>query len=174
MYDIGDEDLARNYDPKKVAANSRTAKLPEVDGLNIEAVLKRVSKERAPKAGNLYAFKFVVTKSNNELVPVGGTYSHAFFPGKSDVDNNMFWEKVTPLLMAVTGETNVLTFNAAEKLGELMAICKDENITLDLGFRQTRELEECRPGKDGIVKHKNADGTPKKFPRDVFLPASAG
>jgi hypothetical protein len=182
MYDIGDDDLAKSYDPKKVAAGTRTPKLPDVE-VQYDAILKRVSKQRAPKAGNLYEFKFQITRSSSELVPEGATYTLAYFPGSSDVDFNMFWEKVTPLLMAVNGATNVVTFNAAEALGELMGLSKGtpatatapavEGVDLDLAFRGQRALEPCKPNKEGVIKHKNADGSPKIFPRDTFLVASA-
>lgn len=175
MYDIGDDDLAKSYDPKKVAANARTPKVPDVE-VAYEADLLRVVKDKAPKAGKLYAFKFRITKSNSELVPEGAVYSTAFFPGASDVDNAMFWERVTPLLMAVFGETNVLTFNAADKLGELLHLSKPEVSSDDLGlaFRCNQVLEPCRADKKtGVVKHTNADGTPKKFPRCTYLPAVA-
>ncbi|MES2384557.1 MAG: hypothetical protein V4593_08405 [Pseudomonadota bacterium] len=174
MYDIGDDDLARSYDPKKVAANFRTPKLPDVE-CNLDCVLQRVKKDRAPKAGNLYEFKFKVIKSNTESIQEDASYTLAYFPGSSDVDFNMFWERVTGILMAAAGATNVLTFNAAEQLGEFISLCKaDESLELGLGFRLNRVLEACRPDKKtGVVKHTNADGTPKKFPRDGFLPASA-
>lgn len=167
MYDIGDPDLAKSYDPKKVAGNIRNPKLPDVE-VAYEADLLSVVKDKAPKAGKLYAFKFRVTKSNSELVPAGGVYSVAFFPGASDVDNGMFWDKVTPLLMAVFGETNVVTFVAPEKLGELLSLSTGGE-ELGLKFRCTQTLEECRPDKKtGEIKHKNADGTPKKFPRTNY------
>ena len=167
--------MAASYDPKKVAANARTPRLPDVE-VNYSAELLRVVKDKAPKAGKLYAFKFRVTASNSELVPEGAVYSTAFFPGASEVDNAMFWERVTPLLMAVFGETNVLTFNAADKLGELLHLSKPEVSAddLGLGFRCNQTLEPCRPDKKtGEVKHKNADGTPKKFPRTAYLPAAS-
>lgn len=168
MYEGIDEDLAGSYDAKKIAANQRTPKLPDVE-VNYEAELLRVVKDKSPKAGKFYAFKFRVTKSNNELVPESAVYSTRFYPGASDVDFAMFWERITPLLMAVFGEGNVLKFNAAEKLGELLSICGASDEDLNLAFGCTRTLEPCRPDKKtGEVKHKNEDGTPKKFPRDNY------
>ena len=173
MYDIGDEDLARNYDPKKIASRTRVPKFPATDG-SFECLLKRVKKDRSPNAGNLYEFKFTVTKSTSELVISGGTYTFAFFPGASDVQNEIFWRNVTPLLMAVKGEKDILSFNAADALGELMGICKDdESLELDLGFRVQCKLEPCAADKKtGAIKHKNEDGSPKIFRRDEFYAAA--
>lgn len=176
MYDIGDEDLARSYDPKKVAKSVRTPKLPDVDG-QFDCVLKRVKKDRAPNAGNLYEFKFEITKSSTELVTVGGTYTVAFFPGASEVKNSIFWEKLTPFMMAVAGCTNIYEFNAAEQLAELKKMCDDDsNLELGLAFRLTRKLEPARKDKKtGAYKpnHVNADGTPKIFANDAYFVASA-
>jgi hypothetical protein len=177
MYDIGDEDLAKSYDPKKVAKSVRTPKLPDVDAPNLECLLKRVKKDRAPNAGNLYEFKFQVVKSSTELVTEGGTYTVAFFPGASDVKNSIFWEKITPFLMAVAGCTNIYAFNAAEQLAELKGLCdKDENLELDLPFRMSRKIEPARINKKTgqyDPKHVNADGTPKKYPNDSYFVAAA-
>lgn len=176
MYDIGDEDLAKSYNQAAVAKSARTPKLPDVDG-QFECVLKRVKKDRAPNAGNLYEFKFEVTKSSTELVTVGGTYTVAFFPGASDVKNAIFWEKITPILMAVRGETNIYTFNAAEALGEFKKMCDDApDLELGLPFRMARKLEEARKDKKTgqyNPKHLNADGTPKKYANDTYFVASA-
>jgi hypothetical protein len=170
VYDIGDEDLAKSFNPQKVQQNSRTPKVPTVV-VNYSADLISVVKDKSPKAGKFYAFKFAITKSNNELVPEGAVYREAFYPGASEVDNAMFWDRVTPLLMAVFGETNVLKFDAVNKLGELLSLSKETD-SLGLGFRCNRITEEARPDKQtGIVKHKNPDGTPKVFPRDTFIGA---
>jgi hypothetical protein len=178
MYDI-DPNLAANYDQKKVAAGARGNKLPEAAG-TFDALLKTVRKTRTPRAGDVYEFKFEVTKSNSESVCVGAQYTLAFFPGNGDVDQAMFWETITPLLMAVTGETNIVTFNSLEQLGTLTGACKPDPKTpnvqpepLDLGFRIVRALEPCKPNKDGVIKHKNPDGSAKIFPRDTFVVAAA-
>jgi len=171
MYDI-DEDLAKNFNAKKVAKNVRVPEVPTVE-VQFSANLISAEKSKSPKGHKLYEFKFRVTKSNNELVPVDATYRQAFFPGACDVDNEIFWDKVTPLLMSVFGETNILTFDSVNKLGELTALSKATD-DLGLGFRCHRRVEPCRPDKvTGVVKHKNPDGTPKLFPRDNFLPAAA-
>lgn len=176
MYDIGDDDLAKSYDAKKVAGKLQLPKLPKVD-VQYDADLLRVTKEVTPIAGKQYVFKFKVIKSNNEIVPEEAIYKHVFYPGNgSEVDSQKFWGKITPLLMAVFGETDALTFNAVDKLGELMSLSKG---TEDLGlrFRGTRVLQDVRPDK-ATGKYKpddlEADGkTPKKFPRDTYLGAAA-
>lgn len=174
MYEGIDEDLARNYDPKKVAEKSRNPKFPLTE-VSYTALLKRVKKERSPKIGTLYEFKFQVMDSNSELVVKGANYTLAFFPGASDMSNAMFWENISPILMAIKGETALTTFNAAEALGELLSICKqDDSIELDLPFRGQRTPEPARINKEtGKYKpnHLEADGvTPKKFARDQFFP----
>lgn len=174
MYDIGDEDLANSYDPKKIAKGIRTPKLPDVDG-QFECLLKRVKKDRGPNIGNLYEFKFEVTKSSTELVTEGGIYTVAFFPGASEVKNNIFWEKLTPFMMAVAGATNVYEFNTAEQLAELKGLCdKDTNLELDLAFRMSRKQEPARKDKKTNQykpNHVNADGTPKIFSNDSYAVA---
>lgn len=171
MYDIGDDDLAKSYDAKKVAKNQRTPKLPNVE-VNYEADLLGVTKDKSPVAGKFYEFKFRVTKSNNELVPDGAVYSTRFYPGASDVSYDMFWEKVTPLLMAVFHEGNVQKFLAAERLGELLKLTADcDGAELGLKFGCRRVLEDARKDKKtGEYKpeHLNGDGTPKKFSRDHY------
>lgn len=173
MYDIGDEDLAKAYDPKKVAEKSRNPKFPSVEG-QFKHNLLRVEKKRAPKKGNLYEFRFENVEGNNELVLKGAQYTLAYFPGASDVNYEQFWRNVTPILMAVKDETNVAAFNAAEALGELLSLCKDGGPELALGlpFRHNATLEPCKADKDGVIKHKNPDGSPKIFRRDEFHPAA--
>lgn len=177
MYDLGDKDLENSYDPKKSGKKfARTPALPKTD-LAITGLLKRVKKDRYPQAGNVYQFRFQVTKSNVDSVLEGAIYQTDFYPGGSDVDFEIFWSNVTPFLMAVKGEQNIGTFNAKEALGELKSICDgDENIELDLPFRMVRRMEEAKKDKKtGVYKanHLNADGTPKWFPRDEYVVAQA-
>ncbi len=170
MYDDIDEDLQKAYNPANIAKNQRNNKFPEVDA-ETSADLLKVVKVKTRK-GTLYEFKFAIENSNTESVLVGATYTLAFFPGGEDEDKNaMFWEKVTPLLMAVYGEKNVLTFNSIEKLGELLSLSKGED-DLHFGFRMSRKMAACKPDKKtGIVKHIDpATGKAKVFPNDQFNP----
>ena len=176
MYEGIDEELASGYDPKKVAANARTASVPTVE-VNFEAELLGVTKEKGAKAGKFYQFRFKISKSNNELVPVDAVYKESFYPGNgSEVDTGMFWDKITPLLMAIYGETQVLSFPAVDRLGELLKLTKAAPDGLGLKFACSQTTEPARPKKDtGEIdpKHKNPDGTPKHFKRAVYRPASA-
>lgn len=167
MYEGIDEDLAGSYDAKKFSENQRKPKFPDV-AVSFEADLLRVVKDKSQRGFKFYGFTFRVTKSNNELVPEGATYTQKFYPGASDEDYAKFWRKVTPLLMAVFGETNMATFVAPEKLGELLSLCKAPDVELKLAFGCDKRLEEARPDR-ATGKYKpdqlEEDGvTPKKFP----------
>jgi len=173
MYEGIDEDLARNFDGKKLASKERTPDFPHVDNGNFECLLKQVRKEKTSRGKKLYKLYLSVTKSNNELVLEGKTYGVAFFPGADDVDAEMFWRFISYPIMAVFGATDIGDFNTPEKLGELLAICKDESIELDLPFRLQTKLEAARPDKDtGKYKPKQLDdnGKPKVYRRDTFSP----
>lgn len=178
MYDsIGDDDLTKSYDPKKVAKNIRTPKLPDVEG-QFDCILNRVKKDKTEATGTVvFEFKFKVTKSSSELVQVGGHYTVAFFPGAGLVRNSIFWEKLTPFMMAVQGAAHTDDFNAAEALNELKKMCDDDkDLELGLAFRLTRKLEAARKDKKTgqyNPKHVNADGTPKIFANDAYFVASA-
>lgn len=174
VYDIGDDDLARSYDPKKVAKGIRTPKLPDVDG-QFECLLKRVKREKTEAGGVvLFEFKFEVTKSSTELVSEGACYTLAHFPGSGSVRNGIFWEKLTPFMLALRGESTLAAdFNAAEALAEFKKLCDDDaELELDLGFRLTRKLEPARKDKK-TGKYKptqvNDDGSPKIFANDTYL-----
>lgn len=174
MYDIGDDDLARSYDPKKVAKGIRTPQLPGVDG-QFECLLKRIKREKTEANGVvLFEFKFEVTKSSTELVSEGACYTVAFFPGAGSVRNGIFWEKITPFMLALRGEANLTAdFNAAEALAEFKKMCDDDaELELDLPFRMARKLEPARKDKK-TGKYKptqvNDDGSPKIFANDTFL-----
>jgi hypothetical protein len=171
MYDDIDEDLAKAYNPTNIAKHARSNKFPETDSETTGNLL-RVTKVKTRK-GTLYEFKFSVEATTSELVLTGATYTLGFFPGGEDQDKNaMFWEKVTPFLMALYGETNILTFDSIKNLGELLTLSKGDE-DLNFGFRISRKMAPCKPGKDGVVKHKNPDGSAKIFPNDQFNPPVA-
>lgn len=172
MYEDIDDELAATYDAKLVAKNVRTPRLPDVEATT-EADLLRVSRVQTRK-GKLYEFKFKAVKSNSESVCEGATYTISFFPGGEDKDKNaIFWEKVTPLLMVLRGETNLLTFDAITALGEFLSLSKGEE-DLGLRFGINRRLVPCRPDKKtGKCKHVNEDGTPKIFAEDSFFAVSS-
>lgn len=177
MYDIGDNDLAKQYDQKKIAAKQRTPKLPKVE-CTYRATLLRVTREITDRAGKQYVFTFRVDQSSDERVLVGGVYKHVFYPGNgSTVDSEKFWNKVTPLLAVVTGQSKQAV-DALKELGGLKAICDaDPNIELGLPFAGKVSLESARPDKEtGKIdpKYLEKDGvTPVKFVRDDFFPASS-
>ena len=170
MYEDVDPSLANTYDAKKIAENQRSPRVPEID-LKFKSVLISVKKGEGFKSGLYSEFIHKATESNNERLIAGARYSTKFYPGVSLLDKQMFWEKITPLLMAVYKEADISKFTAAEKLGELCAMAKTTDSLEDaqLSFECVRRMEECRPNKEtGIVKHTNPDGTPKKFPRDYY------
>jgi hypothetical protein len=175
MYEGIDEDLAAGYNPEKVAKNARTPKVPVIE-VQYDADLLSVSKEKGDRAGVFYSAKFKITKSNNELVPEGAVYQVAFYKGNgSTVDTEKFWDRITPLLMAVYGETQVIKFPAVDKLGELLTLTKAAPNGLNLKFRVQQTTQPARPDKaTGKIdpKYLNGDGTPKHFARERYMPAS--
>lgn len=175
MYDI-DPELAAGYKAEKVNKQLRTPRLPKVE-VEYNALLCGVEKDNTPKAGKQYVFKFRVTKSNTELVQADTIYEVRFYQGNgSEVDTEKFWNKITPMLLAVFGQTNALKFPAPDKLGELVALTRDAGTSLDMAFRGSRVLADARPdAKTGKFRSDDLeeDGvTPKKFARDNFAPAS--
>jgi hypothetical protein len=175
MYNI-DPDLKKHFNKEDLKKNKRTPKFPHTDG-NFECLLKRVKKNETDGAGRLYEFKFSVTKSTTDLVMTNKEYTLAYFPKASKREIEMFWRNVTPLLMAIKGETEVDEFEPCEVLAELEGICNDsEDLELDLPFRMSCRLEPAKKDKQTgkyNPKHVNEDGTPKIFRQDEFSPSAA-
>lgn len=179
MYEGIDEDLAKNFDPKKLASKVRIPKFPDVDNGSFECLMKRIEKKTTDKGKKLYEFKFQVTKSNNELVLEGATYTRAYFPDNGNgpvVDHEIFWKNITAPLMAVLNHTDVVTFQAVEELAGLLKICKDdESLELNLPFRLQTKLRPATANKKTgkfNPKHLDENGKPRVFCDDTFLPAA--
>jgi hypothetical protein len=170
MYDL-DDDLTKHYNQSEVAKKQRTAKFPqEVRGLT-KALLKTVKKGESDKYGRFFEFKFAVVEAQDELLVAGAEYQIQFYPGAAKIDIEGFWNRVTPLLMSIKGETVAARFNAGEALGELVKLCQDGVDALDLRFDIVSSSTPAKP-KKGTTElgpdQKNADGSPKQYRRDDF------
>lgn len=178
MYGLSD-DFAKSYDAKKSAEKQLVPFFPYADYQG-QVLLQHVRQDKSKKKGLFFEFEFQVVKSNNDLVVAGATYITRYNQGASEIDNEICWRNMLPILMAANGKTDILTFNAPEALGELLNICKREDgqakVLMGLPMGHQRKMEEARPNKDtGVLdpKHKNADGSIKKYHRDTFTVAQA-
>jgi hypothetical protein len=179
MYGI-DDDFASTFNAASLASKQFTPFFPRAEYAG-QVLLQHVRTDKGKKKGKFFEFEFQVTKSNNDAVQAGATYIMRFNQGAGEIDNAICWRNMTPILMAATGSTDILTFNAPEELGNLLSICKAEpgvaKVLMGLPMNHKRELEEARPNKDtGKLdpKHLEQDGvTVKKYPRDTYTPAQA-
>lgn len=175
MYEI-DQDLKKHFNKEDLKKNKRVPKFPSVDGA-FECTLNRVAKKESDGMGRVYEFLLRVDKSSNPLVLDGKDYTIAYFPKASKRDIETFWKLITPILMAVKGETDIDNFEPCETLAELEGICRDdESLELGLSFRLNCKLEPARKDKKTgkyDPKHLDDEGKPKIFRQDDFSPASA-
>ena len=177
MYGI-DEDLAKAFDAKKYAEKQQIPFLPSVEFTG-QLLIKRITKGNSPKRGKFYQFTFDVVKANDERILPGARYCLRFYPGASQVDNEIFWRNVVPVLMAAVGETDVLKFVPAQHLGEFTQMSTDADgkpgVDLDLLVGIVQKLESPRPDKNTSKldpKHFNEDGSVKKYARATWSPAA--